>query len=71
MKYNVKPDFVCGTCHKTYLGHKRMKEHLEKFPSHITDSNNHHNFESQLQDIFQEFNEPIANGKWLYEIIYY
>ncbi|XP_050539479.1 uncharacterized protein LOC126904473 isoform X2 [Daktulosphaira vitifoliae] len=61
VKYNVKSDFVCGVCHKTYLGHKRMKEHLEKFPSHITNSNDNQNFESELQDIFQEFNEPILN----------
>ncbi|XP_050422612.1 uncharacterized protein LOC126834604 [Adelges cooleyi] len=68
VKYNVKSDFVCGGCHKTYLGHKRMQEHLEKFPSHKVNTNDQHSIESEFQDIFEEFNKhPIndnnINGK--------
>lgn len=52
VKYNVKSDFVCRGCGKTYLGHKRMQEHLAKFPAHIMNATELQ-VNSEFQDIFQ------------------
>ncbi|XP_029344266.1 uncharacterized protein LOC100159413 isoform X2 [Acyrthosiphon pisum] len=60
VKYNVKSDFVCGGCGKTYLGHKRMQEHLERFPSHKMNTAEKQ-VDSELQDIFQNLHETPIN----------
>ncbi|XP_015366704.1 PREDICTED: uncharacterized protein LOC107163681 [Diuraphis noxia] len=60
VKYNVKSDFVCGGCGKTYLGHKRMQEHLERFPSHKMNTANKQ-VDSELQNIFQNLHETPMN----------
>lgn len=65
VKYNVKSDFVCGACGKTYLGHKRMQEHLERFPTHkMTTTEQQVN--SELQDIFQNLHETPTNSNLFY-----
>lgn len=61
VKYNVKSDFVCEGCGKTYLGHKRMQEHLEKFPTHKINTTEQQ-VHSDLQDIFQNFQETPSNS---------
>ncbi|XP_025418951.1 uncharacterized protein LOC112689450 isoform X2 [Sipha flava] len=60
VKYNVKSDFVCGGCGKTYLGHKRMQEHLERFPTHKINSVEQQ-VDSELQDIFKNLQETPTN----------
>lgn len=59
----MKSDFVCGGCGKTYLGHKRMQEHLEKFPTHKMNTNEQVDLE--LQDIFQNLHETPTNSNYL------
>jgi hypothetical protein len=61
VKYNVKSDFVCGGCGKTYLGHKRMQEHLERFPTHKINSVEQQ-VDSELQDIFKNLQETPTNS---------
>ncbi|VVC32051.1 Hypothetical protein CINCED_3A009552 [Cinara cedri] len=63
VKYNVKTDFVCGGCGKIYLGHKRIQEHLDKFPTHKMNASEHQikTFDSVLQDNFQNLHEPPMN----------
>lgn len=60
VKYNVKSDFFCGGCGKTYLGHKRMQEHLERYPSHKMNTAEKQ-VDSELQDIFQNLHETPIN----------
>ncbi|XP_026808721.1 uncharacterized protein LOC113550949 isoform X2 [Rhopalosiphum maidis] len=61
VKYNVKSDFICGGCGKTYLGHKRMQEHFEKFPTHKINTAEKQ-VDSELQDIFENLNETPINS---------
>lgn len=61
VKYNVKSDFFCGGCGKTYLGHKRMQEHLERYPSHKMNTAEKQ-VDSELQDIFQNLHETPINS---------
>lgn len=56
VKYHVKSDFICKGCGKTYLGHKRMQEHLARFPTHIMNSNELQG-DSEFQDIFQNLQD--------------
>lgn len=64
----MKSDFVCGGCGKTYLGHKRMQEHLERFPSHKINSAEQE-VDSELHDIFKNLQETQTNSN-LYLIIF-
>jgi len=64
VKYNVKSNYVCGRCGKIYLGQKRIQEHLEKFPSHKLNATEQE-VDSELQDIFQNFNETPSNSNLL------
>jgi len=64
VKYNVKSNYVCGVCGKVYLGQKRMQEHLERFPSHKLNTTEQE-VDSELQDIFQNFNETPSNSNLL------
>lgn len=65
VKYSVKSDFVCGGCGKTYLGHKRMHEHFERFPTHKMNTDEKQ-VDSELQDIFQNLNETPINIDAIY-----
>ncbi|KAE9530518.1 hypothetical protein AGLY_010980 [Aphis glycines] len=65
VKYSVKSDFVCGECGKTYLGHKRMQEHFERFPTHKMNTDEKQ-VDSELQDIFQNLNETPINIDVIY-----
>ncbi|KAF0769931.1 Uncharacterized protein FWK35_00002689 [Aphis craccivora] len=65
VKYSVKSDFVCGGCGKTYLGHKRMQEHFERFPTHKMKTGEKQ-VDSELQDIFQNLNETPINIDVIY-----
>ncbi|CAH1709762.1 uncharacterized protein LOC114124648 [Aphis gossypii] len=65
VKYSVKSDFVCGGCGKTYLGHKRMQEHFERFPTHKMNTDEKQ-VDSELQDIFQNLNETPINIDVIY-----
>lgn len=60
VKYDVKPDFVCRGCGRTYLGHKRMQKHLERFPTHKINTSDKQ-VDSELQDIFQNLHETPIN----------
>lgn len=53
---------MCGGCGKTYLGHKRMQEHLERFPAHKNNTTEQQ-VDSELHDIFQDLNETTINSK--------
>jgi len=52
---------VCEGCGKTYLGHKRMQEHLNKFPTHKMNFTEQQN-DSELQNILQNFHETPAES---------
>lgn len=67
VKYNVNSDFVCGGCGKTYLGHKRMQEHLEKFPTHKINTTEQQ-VDSELQNIFKNLHETPTNSN-LFHIV--
>lgn len=57
----MKSDFVCGGCGKIYLGHKRMQEHLERFPTHKMNAAEQQ-VDSELQDIFKNLQETPTNS---------
>lgn len=69
----MKSDFVCRGCGKTYLGHKRMQEHLERFPTHkmnAAEQADCKQVDTELQDIFKNLHETPTNSN-LSLIIFY
>lgn len=53
---------MCKGCGKTYLGHKRMQDHLERFPSHKMNTPEQQ-VDSELQDILKTLHETPAHSK--------